>query len=357
MAAFNQLKRIRIGSDEQDIECQKCSRVIKESITCSGCKLGYCLKCAKISEALYKCIQSGEMEQFMWSCTSCRATFPSLENITSALTDLRKSNDERFGDLENRVKQIEEGNCQEIQSSVSAMKEDILRSLREDVENLVDTRTKELDDRKKRDFNVLFFNLPEHRLQSSEENKKADEDDVMSLSRHLGLENLQMVAWFRLGKLTAERCRPLKVVLQSKAHRKYLLDNAKHIQVKGPESMKRVIIVKDLTPVQRQERRTRLANKRVRTQTEVEQNRAINLNPDSQSIEMEVNEVLSPILPVSNLMSSTHLSQVNQFTDSQPARDLSAVYDNTTLIEKTIIGGLSQGNTLREPTSPDINDR
>ena len=51
----------------------------------------------------------------------------------------------------------------------------------------------------------------------------------MILSRHLGLENLQIVAWFRLGKLTANRCRPIKVVLQSKAHRKYLLDNAKHI--------------------------------------------------------------------------------------------------------------------------------
>ena len=48
--------------------------------------------------------------------------------------------------------------------------------------------------------------MPEHRYQSSEENKKADENDVISLSRHMGLENLQIVAWFRLVKLLANRC-------------------------------------------------------------------------------------------------------------------------------------------------------
>ena len=120
--------------------------------------------------------------------------------------------------------------------------------------------------------------------------------------------------------------------------------------------MKRVIIVKDLSPVQRQERRNRLVD-RIRAQAVEEQNREINPICDNQSIAMEVNEVLSPILPVSNLMSSTHLSQVNQYTDSQPTRELSAIYENTNLIEKTVIGGLSQGNTLKEPTSPDINDR
>ena len=357
MAASNYPKRIRVGSDDLETECQKCSNIVSESITCSGCKLGYCLKCAKISETLYKCIQSGEMDQFMWSCISCRATFTSLENIASALTDLRKSNDDRIGELENRVKEIEEGKCQDTQTSVSSMKEDVIKSLKEDAEKLVDSITKELDERRKRDFNVLVFNMPEHRYQSPEENKKADEDDVMILSRHIGLENLQLVAWFSLGKLTSNRCRPIKVVLQSKADRKYLLDNANYIQVKAPESMKRVIIVKDLTPVQRQERRTRLVDRRMRAQTEEEQNRETNPICDNQSIAMEVNEVLSPILPVSYLMSSTHLSQVNQYAASQPTRELSAIYEDTTSIEKTIIGGLSQGNTLKEPTSPDINDR
>ena len=101
MTASNLSKRLRVGSDEIETECPKCSNIINESIACSGCKLSYCLKCAKISVALYNCIQMGEMEQFMTS-----ATFPSLESITSVLTDLRRSNDERIDELETELKQL-----------------------------------------------------------------------------------------------------------------------------------------------------------------------------------------------------------------------------------------------------------
>ena len=73
------------------------------------------------------------MDQFMWCCTSCRATFPSLENITSTLNDLKKSNENRFDDLESRVKTMEEGNKQDIEESVASMKVDIMKSLKNDI--------------------------------------------------------------------------------------------------------------------------------------------------------------------------------------------------------------------------------
>ena len=234
------------------------------------------------------------------------------------------------------------------------MKDDVLQSLREDIDSLVDTRVKELYERKRRDCNGLLFSLPEPRRHLAEENKAADEDGL-----HLGLENLQIVTLFRLGRLATGKCRPLKVVLQSKAHRKYLLDNARFIKDKAPENMKNVIIVRDFTPVQRQERRNRLANRGARVENnEVRDVNEASSNQDShnQPTAMQVNNTLSPILPMANLMSSTHLSQLNQYTDSQQVRDLSAIYDHTTIIEKTIVGGLRQGNTLQEPTSPDIND-
>ena len=101
-----------------------------------------------------------------------------------------------------------------------------------------------------------------------EENKKSDEDDVKALSTCLGLENLQILTLFRLGRRTVGNCRPLKVVLQSKAHKTYLLDNAKYIQEKAPQNMKKVIIVRDLTPGQRQERRDRFASRRNSDQPE-----------------------------------------------------------------------------------------
>ena len=68
------------------------------------------------------------------------------------------------------------------------MKEEIIESLKGDLENLVDARTKELDDRRRRDCNLVLFNLPKHRSQNTEENKKGDE--VKLLCSSLGLENV-----------------------------------------------------------------------------------------------------------------------------------------------------------------------
>ena len=209
-----------------------------------------------VSEQLYNLIKFGDMDQFFWSCNSCRATFPSLENISSALNNLQKSNDVRIGKIEDRVKQIEESNKEEIKCSVASMKEEIIESLKGDPENLVDAaRTKELDDRRRRDCNLVLFNLPEHRSQNTKENKKGDEEDVKSLCSSLGLENVEFAAQFRLGRRNPISSRPLKVILQNRAHRKYLLDNAKYIEEKAPHSLKRVIINKDLTLAQRHEKK------------------------------------------------------------------------------------------------------
>ena len=122
--------KVQVGNDESETECQKCSAIVNESISCSGCKLDCCLKCAKISTILYR--KSGEMDQFMWSCASCKATFPSLENITSALTDMRKSNDEKLNELDNRVKIIEDGHQEDIKESVESMKDEVMQSLQEE---------------------------------------------------------------------------------------------------------------------------------------------------------------------------------------------------------------------------------
>ena len=67
---------------------------------CSGCELFFCIKCARISENLYQCIMNSEMEDFRWSCRSCQATFPSLENITGVLKKIEIKQDNRMDKLE-----------------------------------------------------------------------------------------------------------------------------------------------------------------------------------------------------------------------------------------------------------------
>ena len=51
------------------------------------------------------------------------------------------------------------------------------------------------------------------------------------------------------------------MALESKAHRKYFFDNAKYIQEKTPGSLMKVIIDRDFTTVQRDERRVKFAKR------------------------------------------------------------------------------------------------
>ena len=85
------------------------------------------------------------------------------------------------------------------------------------------------------------------------------------ISAALGLENVLIMNCYRLGRKEYSKTRPLRMVLESKAQRKFLLDNARFIQSKAQPSFRRVIITKDLTPKQREERRAKFQNKRRNT--------------------------------------------------------------------------------------------
>ena len=97
---------------------------------------------------------------------------------------------------------------------------------------VVDTRNRELEDRKRREMNITIFNLIEHDSDSGSENKRAYELDVRTISANLGLENLCITMSYRLGRKEDGKTRPLLVILDSKAERKCLIENAKHIPKK-----------------------------------------------------------------------------------------------------------------------------
>ena len=115
-------KRPRQDSDDQDVTCQRCDLLTRERVVCSRCKLDFCLRCANISATLWECITKGELDNFIWSCRSCRATFPSLDNISKVLGDIKTSTDSRIDKLEERLGTIEERTNEEIKNNVSSMK-------------------------------------------------------------------------------------------------------------------------------------------------------------------------------------------------------------------------------------------
>ena len=181
----------------------------------------------------YLILSSGELENFMWSCRSCRATFPSLENITSVVQDIQKKSDVRMNRLEERMSSIENQSSLRIRECMANVKHEILEELKGDINDMVDVRTKEMEERKRRENNLVLFNLSEHREASGIDNKRKDEEDVRSLCASLGLENVNFLTTFRLGKKFPSKTRPLKIVLEFKSHKKYLMDNAKFVPTKA----------------------------------------------------------------------------------------------------------------------------
>ena len=271
-------------------------------MVCSGCKLDFCLRCANISASLWECITKGELDNFIWSCRSCRATFPSLVNISKVLGDIKTSTNSRMDKFEERLGTIEERTNEEIKNYVSSMKTEIIESLQGNLESLVDSRTKELEDRKRCDTNLIIFNVPEHRLPRGEDNKIKDIEDTQNLSSSLGLENLHIAHCFRLGKKTQTSSRPLKLVLEIRSQRKFLLDNAKFVPEKAPIHLRQAIIVKDMTPKQREERRARRRNRNRVENVEIEEGAPLprNLNA-SNTMDTGDHHTLSPILGNGNL--------------------------------------------------------
>ena len=59
------------------------------------------------------------------------------------------------------------------------MKDQIIDSLKQDIHKVVDARSKELEDRKRRETNITIFNLIERNHELGSDNKTADQQDVL----------------------------------------------------------------------------------------------------------------------------------------------------------------------------------
>ena len=265
------------GKQEKDAKCprqdsiegeitqflsQCCDKKVEDGINCPGCKLLFCLRCAKVSPALYNCLRSGEMGSFHWNCKICGSSFPSLENITGAFKNIQATYEGRMTNKESRMDTFEEKGERLIVDNEQEMRDDIIESIKGEVNQLVDNRSRELDDRKRRELNLTKFNLPEHRNRSGRENKTDDEFDFSCICADLGLSNVSIQTSLRLGKKLDDKKRPLKIILTNKAQQKFILDNAKNIPSKVRSNFNNVIISKVLTPQQREEKRKQIICKR-----------------------------------------------------------------------------------------------
>lgn len=260
--------------------------------------------------------------------------------MQAALSSLDRKNDLRLDSLETKIDNINQLINKKITSQVGSMKEEVIKQVSESViDNLkqeVRNEVREIDDQKSRVMNVIVFNLQESELENSENRINIDKMNFTQICNSIGVENFDIKLAFRLGNRKEGINRPLKVILDSKKTRIDIINNAKFIVNKAPERFKRVVIVKDLTPSQREfnrKRREEYRNKKKQLDIHLHESTVAHTSKTEVNNSMEV---------------ETTLSNTIQRQDSQLQ---STVYNQSTLVgetDETIRGGLTQESLARD---------
>ena len=92
------------------------------------------------------------------------------------MKDIQKNHEKRMSNMEDRMSETETNTKHEIKTHFTCIKDEIIDSLKQDIHKEVDSKNKELEDRKRRELNLTIFNLKEHNHDVGRDNKTAAPD-------------------------------------------------------------------------------------------------------------------------------------------------------------------------------------
>ncbi len=295
-------------SAAQPKSCAKCDKVFKakdKSVHCATCKLNFHAKCQQVSERKYDILKE-EGEDTMWLCLSCNQTTRGMvQNITNVQqrvtalevemlnkaekTDVQqletrlnnfmqgaknrletKAEKNEMDGLSQRVTSIEQKvNNNPVDKDTEELGKLLEEKLKEQEQKINESRNKtetsltdamkEMEDRERRKNNLVIHNISESTATEAEARKSYDEDFVKKLFKEhlkvdvkLKLDNNQQPMIRRLGKKTDGKSRSMKVTLLPDEVPK-VLKNAKKLSLSTDETIKKIVVKPDLTPMQRDE--------------------------------------------------------------------------------------------------------
>lgn len=208
--------------------CYKCEDTSENQVKCDGCKRCVCAKCSELTQTEMRCMAL-KVRKLKYFCDGCEI---GLFRVPELIT--------KIAELSDRI---------DNQNSAP-------RSNEEDV-------VMELQERQKREKNIILLNVPECCDSNPVNRKSADEKEVRKIAQELTGTVPEIVTIFRLGKKldsNAGNVRPVKVVLASRFESINILKNRNRCSGN-------VRIKNDLTPKQQEHLRklksvleTRLAN-------------------------------------------------------------------------------------------------
>lgn len=250
--------------------CGTCKKDVKgnqKSLQCDLCSLWYHAACQNVDDDTYRIItkdSNAENSHIQWYCLpSCKLlnkkfvnSFAKLENDVAIIQDRVEGIDARVSKLEQgqvaeRLEQIEKGKftgamlevmTERVKSELPISNDDTHNQLNADnLDTILDKRAKaqakEIEDKVKRQTNLIIFHLPEEETDDEEVIRAADEEKVIGIlyeirarSTPIEFVRLNPIVKTKPGKKKTQHggneqknIRPLKISFQSQAARDEVL--------------------------------------------------------------------------------------------------------------------------------------
>ena len=298
------------NKDENNVcGCGICKKAVTDddkALCCEVCELWFHIKCEGVPVGVYNFIADDEAgAQFLWHCSHCKRGCVKLkkhiervekqqleilnkqtvfeEQMKEMHSAVAKDRTEvtnlmdRVGNLE--LKSIEssehsdkidvkqqnmESRLDSVEAKILTVEEKIQSGPNEEHklgggqhvtgtvpwESYENKLISELNDRKKRENNIIIYNAPESHSNQFLDRISHDKEILRKLVNCCGIDNEGLVRVSRLGKLVDGQMRPMLAVLSSSDIKKEIFKNIKNITER--EDLKNVRVSNDLTKRERE---------------------------------------------------------------------------------------------------------
>lgn len=243
-----QRKDIQLNEDI----CGRCNKRCEEnekSLQCELCDMWFHAECEQIDEVTYSVLKKdGEKQHplihFYCSNTCNRAASKFLGNFVKMENEVCILK-ERVNKVDSHVKSIQEGDFTE------AMKKSVLDIVRDEKESTKSTAcdANEIEERLRRNKNLIFFNLEESVKSETAERIEEDSKKLITVLNQIDIKDCSTSTFeqtTRLGK-KGDSPRPLKVRFRTTDECTRVLKSAR--KLKGSN----IYISRDMTPLERKE--------------------------------------------------------------------------------------------------------
>jgi len=247
--------------------CADCNKEVLDShsaISCDGCGLWHHTVCEQVSDEVYTFLSANNDPSLHWMCRKCTMSFQQLFSSVMRIDEAQKRLEHKFDVMINK---LEASNKvpDVIQEEAQKRFEDRLTQQLAHIEVKLDSKVlsreekEEEDDKERRKCNIIIHGLQEPTASEADDRRQEDCTLAAELLHKLSCDDVSVNHIARLGApptCSDHKVRPVKLELASADARNRVLRNSKNLRRETHPTWKSVFLHPDLTPREREARKT-----------------------------------------------------------------------------------------------------